>query len=53
LLASRKSALDAGIFMISANAGPSQMAGELCHKNFFSTSWQNGQTPVALGEVLN
>ena len=39
--------------MISANAGPSQMAGELCHKNFFSTSWQNDQTPMALGEVLN
>ncbi len=53
LLASRKSALDAGKFMISANAGPSQMAGELCHKNFFSTSWQNDQTPMALGEVLN
>jgi len=53
LLASRKSALDAGIFMISANAGPHQMAGKLCHKNFFSTSWQNDQTPMALGEVLN
>jgi len=53
LLASRKSALDAGKFMISANAGPSQLAGELCHKNFFSTSWQNDQTPMALGEVLN
>ena len=53
LLASRKSALDAGKFLISANAGPSQLAGELCHKNFFSTSWQNDQTPMALGEVLN
>ena len=53
LLASRKSALDAGKFMISANAGPSQLAGKLCHKNFFSTSWQNDQTPMALGEVLN
>ena len=53
LLASRKSVLDGGKFMISANAGPSQLAGELCHKNFFSTSWQNDQTPMALGEVLN
>jgi len=53
LLASRKSALDAGKFLISANAGPSQLAGELCHKNFFSTLWQNDQTPMALGEVLN
>lgn len=53
LLASRKSALDAGAFLISANAGPSPMAGKLCHENFFSTSWQNDQTPMALGEVLN
>ena len=53
LLASRKSALDAGKFLISANAGPSQMAGKLCHENFFSTSWQNDQTPMAMGEVLN
>lgn len=53
LLASRKSALDAGKFLISSNAGPSQIAGKLCHKNFFSTSWQNDQTPMALGEVLN
>jgi len=53
LLASRKSALDAGKFLISANAGPSQLAGKLCNKNFFSVSWQNDQTPMALGEVLN
>ncbi|MGI9483349.1 MAG: ABC transporter substrate-binding protein [Hyphomicrobiales bacterium] len=53
LLASRKSALDGGKFLISSNAGPSQLAGKLCHKNFFSASWQNDQTPMAMGEVLN
>jgi branched-chain amino acid transport system substrate-binding protein len=53
LLASRNSVLDAGKFLISSNAGPSQIAGELCDKNFFSTSWQNDQTPMAMGEVLN
>ena len=53
LLASRKSALDAGKILISSNAGPSQMAGKLCHENFFSASWQNDQTPMAMGEVLN
>lgn len=53
LLASRKSVLDSGKFLISANAGPSPIAGKLCHENFFSTSWQNDQTPMALGEVLN
>ncbi len=53
LLASRKSVLDAGKFLISSNAGPSPIAGKLCHKNFFSASWQNDQTPMAMGEVLN
>ena len=53
LLASQKSALDAGKFLISSNAGPSQIAGKLCHKNFFSTSWQNDQTPMAMGQLLN
>ncbi len=53
LLASRKPALDAGRFLISANAGPSPLAGRLCHENFFSASWQNDQVPMAMGEVLN
>lgn len=53
LLASRKSVLDAGKFLISANAGPSQLAGRLCHENFFSTAWQNDQTPMALGAAID
>ncbi len=53
LLASAKSVLDADKFLISANAGPSQIAGKRCDKNFFSTSWQNDQTPMAMGEHLN
>ncbi len=53
LLASAGTVLDAGKIMISSNAGPSQLAGERCHKNFFNVSWQNDQTPMALGEVLN
>ncbi|MBT8433782.1 MAG: ABC transporter substrate-binding protein, partial [Gammaproteobacteria bacterium] len=53
LLASMNSVTGADKFLISANAGPSQIAGERCHPNFFSTSWQNDQTPMALGEYLN
>jgi len=53
LLASAKSVLDTETFLISANAGPSQLAGKGCDKNFFSVSWQNDQTPMALGEALN
>ena len=53
LLASRNSALRGGKFLISSNAGPSQIAGAKCDKDFFSTSWQNDQTPMAMGEVFN
>ncbi len=53
LLASANTVLDAGKILISANAGPSQLAGEGCHKNYFNISWQNDQTPMALGKVLN
>src|SRR5262249_28732149 len=37
LLASLKPVIDAQTFLISANAGPSQIAGELCSPYFFST----------------
>lgn len=53
LLASLKSAADAETFIISANAGPSQIAGELCSPWFFSTSWQGDQAPQAVGEYMN
>lgn len=48
LLASLKTAVDSKTFLISANAGPSQLAGELCSPYVFSTSWQNDQTPAAM-----
>src|SRR6266478_3157872 len=53
LLASLKPVVDAQTFLISANAGPSQIAGELCSPYYFSTSWQNDQTPEAMGEYMN
>jgi len=53
LLASYRSVTNANKILISANAGPSPIAGKLCNKNFFSTSWQNDQTPMALGQRLN
>ena len=53
LLASLKTAVDSQTFLISANAGPSQLAGELCSPNVFSTSWQNDQTPAAVGLYMN
>lgn len=53
LMASYKSVTRANKIIISANAGPSPLAGKLCDENFFSVSWQNDQTPMALGELLN
>src|SRR5579863_10317153 len=49
LLASLKTAVDSQTFLISANAGPNQLAGELCSPYLFSTSWQNDQGPAAMG----
>jgi len=53
LLASLKTAVDSKTFLISANAGPSQLAGDLCSPYVFSTSWQNDQTPQAVGTYMN
>ena len=53
LLASLKSAVDSKTFLITSNAGPSQLAGELCSPYVFSTSWQNDQTPQAMGLYMN
>ena len=52
LLASLKPVVDSQTFLISANAGPSQIAGEQCSPYFFSTSWQNDQTPQAMGTYM-
>jgi len=53
LLASLKPVVDSQTFLISANAGPSQIAGELCSPFFFSTSWQNDQMAEAVGQYMN
>ena len=53
LLASVKPAFDSKTFLIGANAGPHQLAGEQCSPYFFSTSWQNDQTPQAMGLYMN
>jgi branched-chain amino acid transport system substrate-binding protein len=53
LLASLKPIVDSKTIMVDANAGPSQLAGELCSPYVFSTSWQNDQTPAAMGLYMN
>jgi branched-chain amino acid transport system substrate-binding protein len=52
MLAVAPSVTQAGTFMIGTNAGPHQLAGELCNEMFFTTSWQNDQTPEAMGKHM-
>src|SRR6202035_2690245 len=53
LLASLKPIVDSKTFTVITNAGASQLAGELCSPYVFSTSWQNDQTPAAVGLYMN
>jgi branched-chain amino acid transport system substrate-binding protein len=52
MMAVAKPITDAGLFLISANAGPSPLAGAQCLPNFFAVSWQNDQTHEAMGKYL-
>ena len=52
LLASIKPVLDSGAFYISANAGPSPLAGKQCHPRLFSVSFQNDNYFEGLGQYM-
>ncbi|HEY9548126.1 MAG TPA: ABC transporter substrate-binding protein [Kiloniellaceae bacterium] len=45
-------ALRDGVFYISPNAGPSQLAGKLCHPHYFNVAWQNDNLHEAMGGYL-
>jgi len=53
LLASLKPLVDSKTMTVVTNAGASPFAGELCSPYVFSTSWQNDQTPEAMGLYMN
>jgi branched-chain amino acid transport system substrate-binding protein len=42
----------AGKIMVGANAGASPLAGKECNELYFSASWNNDQSPEALGKYL-
>ncbi|OSZ36149.1 ABC transporter substrate-binding protein [Alcaligenes faecalis] len=44
--------LNSDTVYISANTGPADYAGERCHPNFFSVSWQNEDIPAAMGKYV-
>ncbi len=53
LMAIQRPVLRAKVFLISTNAGASPMAGRLCNKDYFTTSWNNDNMPEATGELVN
>lgn len=52
MMAIYKPVIEANTFLISANAGPSPIAGELCSPLFFSSSWQNDQMHSTVGQYV-
>ncbi len=41
-----------GVFYLSPNAGPSQLAGRGCHENYFNVAWQNNNLHEAMGGYM-
>ena len=42
-----------GVFYLSPNAGPSQLAGAGCNKNYFNVAWQNDNLHEGAGAWAN
>lgn len=53
MLAVGQPIFDNKTFFISANAGPSQYAGEQCNPYFFNVAWQNDNLHEAVGKYVN
>lgn len=52
MLAVGPSVFDSKTFFVSANAGPSQYAGEQCNPYFFNVAWQNDNLHEAVGKYV-
>jgi len=52
-VASLKPLVDSKTITVVTNAGASELAGPMCSPYVFSTSWQNDQTPAAIGTYMN
>jgi branched-chain amino acid transport system substrate-binding protein len=52
MLAVAPTVTGAGTIMVGTNAGPHQLAGAQCSRLFFTTSWQNDETPEAMGKYM-
>jgi branched-chain amino acid transport system substrate-binding protein len=52
MLAVQPAVNKAGMIMVGTNAGASPLAGKGCNELYFSTSWNNDQTPEAMGKFM-
>ncbi len=52
MLAVAPTVTGAGTIMVGTNAGPHELAGKMCSELYFTTSWQNDQTPEAMGKYM-
>jgi branched-chain amino acid transport system substrate-binding protein len=52
MLAVGPSVFENKTFFVSANAGPSQLAGEQCNPYFFNVAWQNDNLHEAVGQYV-
>ncbi len=50
MMAIHKPITDANVLLVGSNAGPSPLTGKGCHKNFFSTSWNNDSLHESMGQ---
>lgn len=42
--------IEAGVVLVSPNAGPAPLAGRGCHPHYFNTAWQNDNNHEVLGQ---
>ncbi len=42
-----------GVIYVSPNAGPSKLAGDGCHENYFNVAWQNDNLHEVTGQYVN
>jgi branched-chain amino acid transport system substrate-binding protein len=52
MLAVAPTVTGAGTIMVGTNAGPHELAGKMCNELYFTTSWQNDETPEAMGKHM-
>ena len=52
MLAVQPAVNKAGLIMVGSNAGASPLAGKGCNELYFSASWNNDQSPEAMGKFM-